>query len=109
METGKVSMGYRRAVLIGLLLVSMALIYGRLVDASSLASARSQTPTAKGEKLADQSPRFNVQALNSEAQFQKGMNYAAWWQGLYQTPEADQSLENLASTGTEWLSLVVTG
>lgn len=39
---------------------------------------------------------------------QRGMNYAAWWQGLYRTPEADQSLENLAVTGTEWLSLVAT-
>jgi hypothetical protein len=40
---------------------------------------------------------------------QRGMNYAAWWQGLYRTPESDTSLENLADTGTKWLALIVTG
>ena len=42
-------------------------------------------------------------------EFQKGMSYAAWWQGQYSTPEADQSLANLAATGAEWLALIVTG
>ena len=41
--------------------------------------------------------------------FQKGMSYAAWWQGQYSTPEADQSLADLAATGAEWLALIVTG
>ena len=40
---------------------------------------------------------------------QKGMDYAAWWEGVYQSPDAEQSLENLAATGAEWLGLVVTG
>ena len=41
-------------------------------------------------------------------EFQKGMSYAAWWQGQYSTPEADQSLVSLAATGTAWLSLIAT-
>ena len=42
-------------------------------------------------------------------EFQKGMSYAAWWQGQYSTPSADQSLPNLTTTGAEWLALIVTG
>ena len=41
-------------------------------------------------------------------EFQKGMDYASWWQGQYSTTSADQSLNNLKSTGTKWLGLVVT-
>jgi hypothetical protein len=41
--------------------------------------------------------------------FQWGMSYAAWQQGDYATPKADQSLGNLATTGIKWLSLIVTG
>ncbi len=40
---------------------------------------------------------------------QKGISYAAWWQGLYQAPDADRSLANLAATGAEWIALIVTG
>jgi hypothetical protein len=40
---------------------------------------------------------------------QKGMSYAAWWSGEYSTPDADLSLQNLTLTGTEWISLIVTG
>ncbi len=43
------------------------------------------------------------------SEFQKGMNYAAWWQGQYSTPTADQSLSNLSAIGARWLALVVTG
>jgi len=39
----------------------------------------------------------------------KGLNYAAWYAGQYATPEADQSLANLAATGANTLALVVTG
>jgi len=42
-------------------------------------------------------------------EFQKGIDYAAWWQGQYSTPSADQSLINLKATGARWLGLVVTG
>jgi len=42
-------------------------------------------------------------------EFQKGMDYAAWWQGQYSTPSADQSLDNLNAVGARWLGLVVTG
>jgi hypothetical protein len=42
-------------------------------------------------------------------EFQEGMSYAAWWQDQYSTSDADQSLANLAATGTEWLSLIATG
>jgi len=40
---------------------------------------------------------------------QKGISYAAWWEGAYQAPEADQSLVNLAATGANWIALIVTG
>ena len=43
------------------------------------------------------------------SEFQKGMDYAAWWQGQYSTPSADESLNKLNATGARWLGLVVTG
>jgi hypothetical protein len=39
---------------------------------------------------------------------QKGFSYAAWWSGDYVQPGADYSLELLRSTGTDWISLIVT-
>ena len=42
------------------------------------------------------------------SEFQKGMDYASWWQGQYSTTSADQSLANLKVTGTKWLGLVAT-
>jgi len=42
-------------------------------------------------------------------EFQKGIDYAAWWQGQYSTTSADQSLNKLNATGAKWLGLVVTG
>lgn len=39
---------------------------------------------------------------------QKGMSYAAWWSGLYSHPDSDKSLKNLAATGADWISLIVT-
>jgi hypothetical protein len=38
----------------------------------------------------------------------QGISFAAWWHGLYNTPEAERSLELLARTGAEWLALIVT-
>jgi uncharacterized lipoprotein YddW (UPF0748 family) len=99
----------KRAVLMGLLLVGILLIIGGLVKASSLASAGSQRPIAGVERESDQNPRLDLWALSPEAEFQKGMSYAAWWQSLYQTLVADRSLRNLAPTGAKWISLVVTG
>jgi hypothetical protein len=37
------------------------------------------------------------------------MSYAAWWEGQYSDPGADLSLGVLATTGTDWISLIVTG
>ena len=39
---------------------------------------------------------------------QKGMSYAAWWPGLYSTPDADQALAELSADGADWISLIVT-
>ena len=46
--------------------------------------------------------------LHIPPNFQKGMSYATWWQGQYSTPEADQTLDELAATGAEWIALIVT-
>jgi hypothetical protein len=43
------------------------------------------------------------------ASFQKGISYSAWWAGQYTEPGADLSLDALASTGADWISLIVTG
>lgn len=43
-----------------------------------------------------------------EDNFQKGMGYVTYWNGNYSTPESDKSLEDLAATGTQWVSIVVT-
>jgi len=40
---------------------------------------------------------------------QKGIAYAAWWSGEYSEPDADLSLEQLAATGANWISLLVIG
>jgi len=40
---------------------------------------------------------------------QKGISFSAWWSGEYSRPEADLALESLASTGANWISVVVTG
>lgn len=40
---------------------------------------------------------------------QKGVTFVAWYAGQYSNPDADLSLNNLASTGANWISLIVTG
>jgi hypothetical protein len=40
---------------------------------------------------------------------QKGISYASYVSGEYSQPDADLSLANLASTGANWISLIVTG
>jgi hypothetical protein len=42
------------------------------------------------------------------APFQKGISYSAWWAGQYTQPGADLSMDALASTGADWISLIVT-
>ena len=39
---------------------------------------------------------------------QKGMSFAAWWPGLYSSPDADQALTELEDDGANWISLIVT-
>jgi hypothetical protein len=39
---------------------------------------------------------------------QNGVSYAAWYHGLYSTPDSDLSLAHLAETGADWLALIVT-
>jgi hypothetical protein len=39
---------------------------------------------------------------------QEGISYAAWWSGDYVQSGADYSLELLASTGANWIALIVT-
>jgi hypothetical protein len=39
---------------------------------------------------------------------QKGMSFAAWWPGLYSSPDADQALAELNDDGANWISLIVT-
>jgi hypothetical protein len=41
--------------------------------------------------------------------FQKGVNYASWYTGQYSSAASDQSLANLAATGANSLTVVVTG
>lgn len=41
-------------------------------------------------------------------QFQRGMTYLWWSTGTYLTQESDESIEALAATGTNWVSLIVT-
>jgi hypothetical protein len=39
---------------------------------------------------------------------QKGISFTAWWSGQYREPGADLSLGFLASTGANWIALIVT-
>jgi hypothetical protein len=47
-------------------------------------------------------------AVQATTARQKGMSYATWWPGAYSTPDADLALAQLAETGAEWISLIVT-
>lgn len=52
-----------------------------------------------------------MRELNAPAQsptMQKGISYTAWWSGQYREPGADLSLQFLASTGANWIALIVT-
>jgi hypothetical protein len=40
---------------------------------------------------------------------QQGVSYATYGAGRYSQPDADLSLANLASTGADWIGLIVTG
>ncbi|MEA2055181.1 MAG: DUF5050 domain-containing protein [Candidatus Thermoplasmatota archaeon] len=67
-----------------------------------------------GKKIAFESSRYGkldifIKTIHPFFTFQKGMSYAAWWNSSYLHEESDISLENLKSTGTEWISLIVTG
>lgn len=44
----------------------------------------------------------------SQTEKQKGISYATWWSGQYSHPDADLALANLAGTGANWISLIVT-
>lgn len=39
---------------------------------------------------------------------QMGIAYTSWWSGNYSHPDSELSLTNLASTGANWISLLVT-
>lgn len=39
---------------------------------------------------------------------QQGMSFAAWWPGLYSSPDADEALLELKRDGVSWISLIVT-
>lgn len=59
----------------------------------------SLTSATAGDKATDAS---------AQAPKQKGMSYASWWHGQYSHPDADLALQNLAATGANWISLIVT-
>lgn len=40
--------------------------------------------------------------------FQNGMNYVAWWQGIYQDPQSAEMMQALVKTKRNWISIVVT-
>ena len=40
---------------------------------------------------------------------QDGMSFAGWWSGAYDSMGSDRSLELLAETGADWVSIIVTG
>jgi hypothetical protein len=55
-------------------------------------------------------PVFPTQGSHVSAQspVQKGITFTAWWAGHYCERRADLSLELLASTGANWIALIVT-
>jgi hypothetical protein len=57
----------------------------------------------------DEAPAVDVASIApAPVGFQKGMSYAAWWQDEYQHPWADESIQALAATGSDWVAIVVT-
>ncbi len=49
-----------------------------------------------------------VSATSVPNWWQRGISYVAYTPGLYSSPESDQSLTQLAATGADWISLIVT-
>ena len=82
---------------------------GSPTPATPTASGIPSVPTQTGGSATQ------VSALPPMGAFMKGFTFADWkpfdapppqW-GLYRSPEADRSLEELAATGTNWISLLV--
>lgn len=67
------------------------------------------TPTTLHTPTSVMIPATSAPTPTGMPGFQKGMSYVSWWQGQYATPEADQSLANLAATGANWVGILVTG
>lgn len=67
------------------------------------------TPTTPNTPTPATASAISTLTPTGQPGFQKGMSYASWWQGQYSTPEADQSLANLAATGANWVAIIVTG
>lgn len=49
-----------------------------------------------------------LETAQAQSQTQKGFSYVAWWSGHYSHPDSDLALANLAGTGADWISLIVT-
>lgn len=57
----------------------------------------------------DEAPTTDLPSIApAPAGFQKGMSYAAWWQGEYQQPWTDDTMQALAATGSNWIAIIVT-
>lgn len=53
-------------------------------------------------------PRSTIQAAIPIEPFQNGINYVAWWQGVYQNPGADEMMRGLLDINRNAISIVVT-
>jgi hypothetical protein len=51
---------------------------------------------------------FETAYVRVQTEKQKGITYVTWWHGRFSEPDSDISLNYLAATGANWISLVVT-
>ncbi|MEM7283207.1 MAG: hypothetical protein AAF438_16445 [Pseudomonadota bacterium] len=50
----------------------------------------------------------NLDVAGQQSSYQKGIGYATYFNGLYSSAQSDQTIENIADTGAEWVNILVT-
>ncbi|MEM7127381.1 MAG: hypothetical protein AAF702_13695 [Chloroflexota bacterium] len=49
-----------------------------------------------------------MDVAGQQPSYQQGIGYATYFNGLYSSTESDQTIENIADTGAEWVNILVT-
>jgi hypothetical protein len=103
----------RKALLTFIAAFTLILAAGQLKDPrlSPVKHAETGAEAFRPPRLAAPAPAAalpETPPAQAQTPKQKGISYATWWSGQYAQPDADLALANLADTGADWISLIVT-